>query len=165
MGLLVTVLKEESHFISTHFGAVSSLSMFSIIFNHYFYKKTTPLHPFAIWIWAAKNLRFSLFESVACALYLSASSTYSILYTLIKTRRNKINDGVNLKICFVLLQVKICSEALHSPQKFSFLDCLVDTISYGSLFYFILKNDSIYLQPTIIWSRSFLGWVRPDCDC
>ena len=34
-----------SQTISTHFGTVSPLSMFSIIFKHYFYKKTKPLYP------------------------------------------------------------------------------------------------------------------------
>ena len=56
--------------ISTHFGRVSPLSMISII-QPLFLQKTTPLYPTpkylfgsGIWIWAAKNLRFSLRVSV-----------------------------------------------------------------------------------------------------
>ena len=56
--------------ISTHFGTVSSLSMFSII-QPLFLQKTKPLYPTpkylfgsGIWIWAAKNLRCSLHVSV-----------------------------------------------------------------------------------------------------
>ena len=54
----------------THFCTVSSLSMFSII-QPLFLQKTKPLYPTpkylfgsGIWIWAAKNLRFSLRVSV-----------------------------------------------------------------------------------------------------
>ena len=56
--------------ISTHFGTVSSLSMFSII-QPLFLQKTKPLYPTpkyllgsGIWIWATKNLRSSLRVSV-----------------------------------------------------------------------------------------------------
>ena len=52
--------------VSTHFVTVSSLSMFSII-QPFFLQKTKPLYPTSkylfgrgIWVWAAKNLRFSL---------------------------------------------------------------------------------------------------------
>ena len=56
--------------ISTHFGTVSSLSKFSII-QPIFLQRTKPLYPTPkylfgiwIWIWTAKNLRFSLRVSV-----------------------------------------------------------------------------------------------------
>ena len=59
--------------INTHFGNVSSMSMFSII-QPLFLQKTKPLCPnpkylfgIGIWIGAAKNLRFSLRVSVVRA--------------------------------------------------------------------------------------------------
>jgi hypothetical protein len=55
-----------SQTISTHFGSVSNLSMFSII-QPLFLQKTKPLYPhpkylfgIGILIWTAKNLGFSL---------------------------------------------------------------------------------------------------------
>ena len=72
--------------ISTHFGTVSSLSMFSII-QPLFLQKTKPLYPTpkylfgsGIWIWAAKNLRFSLRVSVVRALFHSSIFMLFLVY-------------------------------------------------------------------------------------
>ena len=67
--------------ISTHFGTVSSLSMFSIM-QPLFLKKTKPLHPMpnlfgsGILIWAANNFRFSLPTSVVRGMYLFLEKLY-----------------------------------------------------------------------------------------
>jgi hypothetical protein len=80
--------------ISTYFGTVSSLSMFSII-QPLFLQKTKSLYPTpkylfgseylfgsGVWFWAAKNLRFSLHVSVVRGIYhLKSSANLTFPYS------------------------------------------------------------------------------------
>ena len=69
------------------------------LFNHYFYKKlqkTKPLHPTpkylfgsGIWIWAAKNLRFSLRASVVRGTHHQINSTTELTIINKKISFNK----------------------------------------------------------------------------
>ena len=88
--------------ISTHFGTVSSLSMFFII-QSLFLQKSKPLYPTpkylfgsGIWIWAAKNLRFSLRVSVVRA-FDHQIGTYVVIdrKSLCKYVRTYVNSRMN----------------------------------------------------------------------
>ena len=99
--------------ISTHFGTVSSLSMFSII-QPLFLQKTKPLYPTpkyffgsGIWIWAAKNLISSLRVSVVRAMY------YTMAIWVVKFLR----EGYKIGYIFHLTKVKILQGIVSSRQK------------------------------------------------
>ena len=131
--------------------------MFFIIqplFNHYFYKKTKPLYPTpkylfgsGIWIWAAKNLKFSLRVSVVdpWAQPIKLRLSRKVIWYLHKSRNKselhfKKGQTTNSSSIFLFLRNEL---KLILKQDYN---------SYTTLDWFVITMLASRLRQCRLWS-------------